>query len=99
MQTENRTRRASRQAHQRAWAAAEGCENTLIFEEDAFFEESTAAIGMAVVEKYLRARRDYDMILLGWAPDQPDDFHSAPRAAKVKGHHCAYQIRHWSQMQ
>ena len=107
------SRRGVWNAHQRAWKESEGCNNTLVFEDDAFFDDEYAASGMANVERFLaadRASQPYDLIMLGWAYQNCQDeinntlsniqrSQSTPRAEPIgDGFTCMYRLKHWSDL-
>ena len=58
-------------AHVSAWgdAYARGCENALIFEEDAYFNEPVLQKGMGNVEAFLAANASFSMVLLGYTAE------------------------------
>ena len=107
------SRRGVWDAHQRAWKESEGCNNTLVFEDDAFFDDEYAAFGMAQVERFLAADRatyPYDLVMLGWAYQNCQDeinntlsqirlSKSTPRVSPIGGDFsCLYRLKHWSDL-
>ena len=105
----NNSHRGVWNAHQRAWRESGECNHLLVFEDDCYFENATAVVGMQRVEMFLRSNIPYDFVLLGWAfshsAEEALNVHdlqalgSTPRVVPIRDQPCMYSIDHWADMQ
>ena len=78
-------------AHIGAWNASlqRRCHNTLVLEDDAFFEDKAAMRALPRVESFLKSGTPYDLMLLGWGGEP---------SVETTAHRCVYGIKGWSDL-